>query len=72
MRRRILTLILIALAVVWTGWISLSANGDSDWRRFGISDGFQVFGGDYWTLVTSIFVHIGVLHLLFNVYWLYI
>ncbi len=28
--------------------------------------------GDYWTLFASMFVHVDILHLLFNVYWLYV
>ncbi len=72
MKRRPLTLFFIVISVAWTGWIQLSSKGDGDWRRFGISDGFEVFSGDYWTLFTSIFVHVGVMHLFFNSYWTWI
>src|ERR1700684_2432389 len=72
MRKRPLTFILIALCVAWTGWITISSHPGESWRRFGISNGFEVFSGDYWTVFFSIFVHLGLLHLFFNTYWLYI
>jgi len=72
LKRRPLTVSLIALSVAWTTWVLTSTKTGYDWRRFGISDGFEVFSGEYWTLLTSMFVHVGVVHLFFNAYWLYI
>jgi membrane associated rhomboid family serine protease len=65
---RPITYVLIGVSVIWT-LVLLAAEND-DWRAFGISDGFRVFGGDYWSLFTSVFVHVDVIHLFFNVYWL--
>lgn len=72
MKHRLVTLLVIAASVVWTAWILLSGNTDGDWRRFGISNGYYIFRGDYWTLLAAMFVHVDVMHLFFNVYWLYV
>lgn len=69
-KKRPLTLLFIALAIGWTGWSFIS--NPEDWRQIGISSGYEVYLGDYWSLFTSLFVHVGVLHLFFNSYWLYI
>src|SRR5882724_7753573 len=65
-----ITFVTILVSVAWTACILLWAPTEGDWRRFGISDGFDVFNGDYWSLFTSNFAHVNVLHLFFNVYWL--
>ena len=68
--KKALTYTLMTLSVIWTVWVLRSGAKDEGWRRFGISDGFEVFSGDYWTLLTSMFVHVNWMHLFFNVYWL--
>lgn len=71
LKKRPITLLIIAVSIVWTGWIFLEGSPEN-WRQFGVSSGFHVYSGDYWSLFTSLFVHVGALHLYFNVYWLYI
>src|SRR5262245_4378741 len=39
---------------------------------FGVKSNTQINQGQYWRFVTPIFIHIGLLHLLFNSYALYI
>jgi GlpG protein len=59
---------MIVVSVVWTA-ILLTAPDDK-WRALGVSNGFDVFNGDYWSLFTSNFAHANLVHLFFNVYWL--
>jgi membrane associated rhomboid family serine protease len=49
-----------------------STNGGTElFRRFAL-DGPDVANGDYWRIVTSGFLHAGLLHILFNMYLLYL
>src|SRR6186997_898396 len=72
MRKRPVSVVIVAISVAWTAWVLLSGGRHGDWRRFGISNGYEVFGGDYWTLLTSMFVHVDAIHLIFNAYWMYV
>lgn len=49
-----------------------SANTYSESLRWGLYPETAIYGGAFWALITSAFVHIEPLHLLFNLYWLWI
>ncbi len=69
----------------WASWILLTLNlviwlamtltgGSTDQEvllAFGAKYGPAILGGEYWRLLTSSFLHIGILHLAFNAYALY-
>jgi len=40
--------------------------------RFGVLEEWDLYNGKWWGLITSAFAHIEPLHLLFNMYWLWI
>jgi membrane associated rhomboid family serine protease len=40
--------------------------------QWGAMQGFAVAGGDYWRLLTAAFLHVGILHIAFNMYALYL
>ncbi len=75
-----LTYILIAICVIVQlgeslgggGAIGGGSLGGSEIVRQGALFGPAVADGDYWRLVTSGFLHAGLLHLFFNMYLLYI
>ncbi len=51
---------------------SLLGNSDAALKLFGGMKPERVLNGEYWRLITSAFNHIGLLHLLFNSYALYV
>lgn len=65
--------LLVAIVIVWI-MMSL-AGGSTDPRvliRFGANYGPLILQGEFWRLFTSMFLHIGLPHLAFNAYALYI
>jgi len=70
-----LTYVLIALNVI--AYLAMSAGGGGiDGRGGGVySNGYlfgpDVAGGDWWRIVSAGFLHAGLLHLAFNMYFLY-
>ena len=69
----ILTYLLTALSVIITGASALGTQGGPLIARlgtFGLVDTQDIWNGRVWGLVTPVFLHGGVLHLLFDMLWL--
>ena len=69
----ILTYLLTALSVIITGAAMLGSAGGPFLARlgtFGFADVEDIWNGHLWGLVTTVFIHGGILHLLFNMLWL--
>lgn len=62
-----LACVVIFLAINMQG---SSASWD-DVRRWGMYSDGDIFRGAYWALITTAFVHVQPLHLIFNLYWLW-
>jgi len=61
----------VFLGLLLTGGAALRVTG-GPLIQFGALNGFAVADGDWWRIVTGGFLHAGVLHILFNMYILYI
>jgi rhomboid protease GluP len=61
-------LVFILMAVTGVGIFSPSTEGLIRW---GANYNYYTLSGEGWRLLTSVFVHIGIIHLLFNMYALY-
>ena len=69
----ILTYLLVALSVIITGAAMLGGRSGtllSAIGNFGYADPEQIWSGHLWGLVTTVFIHGGVVHLLFDMLWL--
>ncbi len=69
----IFTVVLAALSVIITGAAALGTSAGPLVARlgtFGLADAEEIWSGRVWGLVTTVFIHGGVLHLLFNLLWL--
>ncbi len=75
MKKPIITYILIAINVIMFISMYLFGKGSQDnytLIKFGANYGPLVKAGEYFRLITCAFLHIGIFHLLFNMYALYI
>ena len=75
MKKPIITYILIAINVIMFISMYLFGKGSQDnytLIKFGANYGPLVKTGEYFRLITCAFLHIGIFHLLFNMYALYI
>ena len=74
-KKPIMTYLLIAITIFIFLLMYLIGKGSNDVNTlldFGANYGPYVKGGDYYRLLTSAFLHIGLLHLIMNMYTLYI
>lgn len=66
----------VFLAVNVAVWLLMTLAGGSENRavliQFGANHSPDILAGEYWRLFTANFLHIGVVHLLFNSYALYV
>jgi rhomboid protease GluP len=66
----------ILLAIIFIVWVLMElAGGSQDGRvlvQFGANFGPRILQGETWRLLTSMFLHIGLAHLFFNAYALFI
>lgn len=72
--RPTVTWVLIGINVLlWLAMLPFGGSSDPNVLiRFGIKVNSLIVQGQYWRLVTPIFLHIGILHLAFNTYALYV
>lgn len=71
----IVTYLILILNIVFFFAMYIFGNGSNDIDtliQFGAHYAPLIFNGEYWRLLTSAFLHIGVLHLALNMYALYI
>lgn len=62
--------------IAWSVFVCLAINGtknmsDANAMRLGIYSLDQIYDGRWWALITSAFVHVQILHIYFNMYWLW-
>jgi rhomboid protease GluP len=75
LKRPIITYALIYINIIVFILMYLIGNGSTDSNtliKFGANFDILVKNGEYYRLITNAFVHIGILHILFNMYALYI
>ena len=65
--------VLVVCVAIWAG-IRYSGDPDSEevLLAHGYADGWDIWDGAWWSLITSAFVHVDVFHMLFNMLFLWI
>lgn len=64
---------ILAIGVCIFAFIAINASpSEETMAQFGAYSDFELYNGKWWGLISSAFVHIEPLHLLFNMYWLWI
>lgn len=74
-KKPLFTPILILINILVFSFMYIYGNGSEDLNtlvKFGANYIPRVLNGEYYRLITSAFLHIGVLHLVFNMYALYV
>jgi membrane associated rhomboid family serine protease len=72
MRAGAVSMALLGLNVVVFLLQKLTEGNVNSVFQWGAMQGFAVAGGDYWRLLTAAFLHVGILHIAFNMYALYL
>ena len=68
----VLTALACAVCVViFLGINTSGAHTDAAFRKWGLLTGEDLYNGAFWSLITTAFVHVEPLHLLFNMLWLW-
>jgi rhomboid protease GluP len=62
--------IIVFIAMVFNG-VHLMQPTIEDLLRWGANNGRYTLGGEWWRLITCMFIHIGIIHLALNLYALY-
>lgn len=70
----LLTLICSLISIVLFIGINLEPDLESwdAYQKWGAPDTHSIFNGRYWGLISSNFLHVEILHLVFNLYWFWV
>jgi len=69
----LITILIMVLSAVFTAafWYSADNHGSSWYNvgQLGLTPSDQIWSGKYWALITAIFPHLNIVHILFNMMW---
>jgi membrane associated rhomboid family serine protease/tetratricopeptide (TPR) repeat protein len=63
-------IIVFAVMAVFTGTEAISGPNNQVLLNFGADQGVRAMNGEYWRIITNIFVHLGLLHIFMNM-WIF-